>query len=484
MLFNSYEFIFIFLPASLLGYYLLQKLGKPQSARFCLLLFSFVFYSWWNISYFPLLLGSILFNFSVGWLLNGKTKGDQYRRKILVTAGVAGNLGLLGFYKYSDFFIANVNQLVNTDFPSLNLLLPLAISFFTFQQIAYVVDTYRGEAEAYGFIDYALFVSFFPQLIAGPIVHHGEMIKQFLSPENWKMRYSHLAPGIYIFFMGLFKKVVIADTLSRWAVWGFDNSLQLTLLEAWITSLAYTLQLYFDFSGYTDMATGAALMFNIKLPVNFNSPYKATDIQDFWRRWHMTLSRFLRNYIYIPLGGNRQGVSKTCLNLMITFLLGGLWHGAGWTFIFWGFLHGLALVIQRLWQQTGLTINRGVAWLLTFNFVNLAWVFFRAKTWTDAEKVLQGMLGANGLVFPAGLANYAGSFNEAGITFGNLNIPDGYKAAIFLALGLLLCFLAPNSNQFKDRFKPDIKNMIFTAGIAIAAIICLLQVSEFLYFNF
>lgn len=484
MLFNSYEFIFLFLPLSLLSYYLLQKLNQPKTARLCLLLFSFIFYSWWNPAYLPLLLGSIVFNYMIGSMLGSKRISATYQRKVLMIFGVAANLVLLGFYKYSDFFIANLNHFINTNIPMFNLLLPLAISFFTFQQIAYIVDAYKNEADTYDFIDYALFVGFFPQLIAGPIVHHGEMIRQFRSKNNWRIKYSNLAPGIYLFFIGLFKKVIIADTLSYWAIWGFDTSVQLSFLEAWLTSLAYTLQLYFDFSGYTDMATGAALMFNIKLPVNFHSPYKSADIQEFWRRWHITLGRFLRNYIYIPLGGNRRGSSRTSFNLLLTFLLGGLWHGAGWTFVFWGFLHGTALVVQRWWRRMGLKINYLLGWFLTFNFVNLAWVFFRAKTWADAEKVLYGMLGLNGLVLPPRLAEIAGSLNKLGITFSSLSIPDGYKAVVVIALGLLISLFAPNSIQLKEGFKPNVKNMIFTAGMAVTAIVCLLQVSEFLYFNF
>jgi len=453
-------------------------------ARVCLLFFSFIFYGWWNPAYLPLLLGSILFNYIIGSLLRSQRISAHYQRKMLMVLGVTANLLLLGFYKYTDFLIANLNYVMKTHIPGLNLLLPLAISFFTFQQIAYIVDAYKHEAENYSFVDYALFVAFFPQLIAGPIVHHGEMIKQFKSQANWRIDYRRLAPGIYLFFIGLFKKVIIADNLSCWAVWGFDQALQLSFIEAWLTCLAYTLQLYFDFSGYTDMATGAALMFNIRLPVNFNSPYKAADIQDFWRRWHITLGRFLRNYIYIPLGGNRRGLSRTSLNLLVTFLLGGLWHGAAWTFVFWGFLHGAALVVQRWWRHAGLRMNYFLSWFLTFNFVNLAWVFFRAKSWADAEKVICGMLGLNGVVLPARWANMSGGLSQLGVTFSSLSVPNGYQAAAFIGAGLLISFWLPNSIQLKETFKPNVRNMLFTVGLALSAILCLLQVSEFLYFNF
>ena len=276
----------------------------------------------------------MLFNYTIGSGL-AKNSNNRYRKEVL-TIGIVANLLLLGYFKYSDFFITNINSVLNTDMSLLHLALPLAISFFTFQQISYLVDSYRKETHEYDFLNYALFVTFFPQLIAGPIVHHKEMMPQFANVRNKVKNYRNIAIGLFIFSIGLFKKVVIADTFALWATAGFDNAEVLTLLEAWATSLSYTFQLYFDFSGYTDMAIGIALLFNIKLPINFNSPYKALDIQDFWRRWHMTLSRFLKDYIYIPLGGSRKGNYRTYTNLMGTFIIGGLWHGAGWTFVFWG----------------------------------------------------------------------------------------------------------------------------------------------------
>ena len=299
----------------------------------------------------------------------------------------------MGYFKYTDFFIENINLLADGNVPTLDLALPLAISFFTFQQISYLVDSYRQETKEYDFLNYALFVTFFPQLIAGPIVHHKEMMPQFSKTRNKVKNYKNITIGLFIFSIGLFKKVVIADTFSVWATAGFDTATALNLFEAWATSLSYTFQLYFDFSGYADMAIGAALLFNIKLPINFNSPYKATDIQGFWRRWHITLSRFLKDYVYIPLGGNRKGDFRTYNNLLATFIIGGIWHGAGWTFVFWGFLHGIALVIHRAWSKLGFKLWTWLAWLITFNFINISWVFFRAKEWGDAVKVLGGMIG-------------------------------------------------------------------------------------------
>lgn len=366
---------------------------------------SLLFYSWWNIIYLPLILLSMVFNYVIGTSLTKDEEHKKVSKKQLLTIGIIGNVGLLGYFKYADFIISNVNFVVGSDIPLLRLALPLAISFFTFQQIAYLVDSYRGETKEYDFLNYGVFVTFFPQLIAGPIVHHKEMMPQFANVRNKVINYKNIALGLFIFSLGLFKKVVIADTFAVWATNGFDKAEVLTFFEAWATSLSYTFQLYFDFSGYTDMAIGAALLFNIKLPINFNSPYKATNIQDFWRRWHITLSRFLRDYIYIPLGGNRKGNFRTYNNLMATFVIGGLWHGAGWAFVLWGFLHGFALVVHRIWNSLGFRLNTVVGWIITFNFVNMAWVFFRAKEWDDAIKVLKGMFGFTDIVISKQFAN-------------------------------------------------------------------------------
>lgn len=344
MLFNSIQFIFIFLPITFFVYFYLNKKRLIQASKGFLVFSSLFFYSWWNVAYLPIILSSIFFNYIVGNSLNrGKYK---FSKKSILIFGIVANIVLLGYFKYTDFLIDNLNYWVIADgIPNINLALPLAISFFTFQQIAYLVDSYRQETQEYDLLNYVLFVTFFPQLIAGPIVHHKEMMPQFVNTRNKVKNYKNIAMGLFIFSIGLFKKVVIADKFAVWATTGFDIVPTLNLVEAWITSLSYTLQLYFDFSGYADMAIGIALLFNIRLPINFNSPYKALNIQDFWRRWHITLSRFMRDYIYIPLGGSRLGEFRIYANLMATFVIGGLWHGAGWTFVFWGFLHGLALVI-------------------------------------------------------------------------------------------------------------------------------------------
>lgn len=397
MLFNSYEFIFIFLPITFFLYFYLNNKRLTQASKGFLVFSSLFFYSWWNILYLPLILASMLFNYIIGGILanNKKNTNKEFTRKGVLTFGILANIGLLAYFKYADFFLENINLLTSNNLDLLNLALPLAISFYTFQQIAYLVDSYRKETTEYDFLNYAVFVTFFPQLIAGPIVHHSEMMPQFAKTKNKVINYKNIALGLFIFSIGLFKKVVIADTFAVWATAGFDIATSLNLFEAWVTSLSYTFQLYFDFSGYTDMAIGIALLFNIKLPINFNSPYKATSIQDFWRRWHITLSRFLKDYIYIPLGGNKKSKTRTYTNLMATFIIGGLWHGAAWTFVLWGFLHGFALVIHRLWSHLGFKLWTWLSWLITFNFINISWVFFRANEWKDAVKVLKGMLNLN-----------------------------------------------------------------------------------------
>jgi len=447
---------------------------------------SLFFYSWWNISYLPIILSSLLFNYVIGNTLNENFKIIKVSKKLLLTFGIVINIALLGYFKYTDFLIENVNLVLDTSVPLLHLALPLAISFFTFQQIAYLVDSYRGETAEYDFLNYALFVTFFPQLIAGPIVHHSEMMPQFASRWNLVKNYKNIALGLFIFSIGLFKKVVIADSFAVWATSGFDKAVTLDLLEAWATSLSYTFQLYFDFSGYTDMAIGVALLFNIKLPINFNSPYKALDIQDFWRRWHITLSRFLKDYIYIPLGGNRKGSLRTYTNLLSTFIIGGIWHGAGWTFVFWGFLHGMALVIHRFWKSLGLTMPKIVAWFITFNFINIAWVFFRAKEWNDAVKVLGSMFSLDNIVLPGFLVNKLSFLQQYGIHFGHsfshLNV--GVYIVPWLLFGFIIVVYFKNSIQLLREFKVNTYHALFIVFCLFISFFHIQRYSEFIYFNF
>ncbi|MCT7531782.1 MBOAT family O-acyltransferase, partial [Aliarcobacter cryaerophilus] len=399
MLFNSYEFIFMFLPIMFVVYFYLMSKRVVLGAKIWLVAGSLFFYSYWNITYLPLILISMFTNYGVGLTLVNQDR-VKISSKTVLAFGIFFNLALLGYFKYTDFFLENFNGIFGSNIPLPHIILPLGISFFTFTQIAFLVDAYKKEAKEYNIFNYMLFVTYFPHLLAGPILHHKEMMPQFASVKNYAKNYKNIALGLFIFSIGLFKKVVIADTFAVWANAGFDTATTLNLIEAWATSLSYTFQLYFDFSGYTDMAIGVSLMFNIKLPINFNSPYKALSIQDFWRRWHITLSRFLRDYLYIPLGGNRKGEIRTYTNLITTFLLGGFWHGAGWTFIVWGALHGIALAIHRMWQSFGFKLNKILAWFITFNFINITWIFFRAKDFESAMKVLGGMFSLDSVVLP------------------------------------------------------------------------------------
>lgn len=484
MLFNSYEFIFLFLPITFFVYFYLNQKRLIVESKLFLVFASLFFYSWWNIIYLPLILISMVFNYTLGKKLSKRARVGLLGKKLLLVIGLFFNLSLLGYFKYADFFIHNINRVAQTHFSLLHLALPLAISFYTFQQIAYLVDSYRDETHEYDFLNYALFVTFFPQLIAGPIVHHSEMMPQFAQVKNKVKNYHNIALGLFVFFMGLFKKVAIADSFAIYASKGFDVAQQLNMLEAWATSLSYTFQLYFDFSGYTDMAIGAALLFNIKLPINFNSPYKATTIQEFWHRWHITLSRFLREYIYIPLGGNRRGELRTLTNLFTTFLLGGIWHGAGWTFVLWGGVHGVAIVVHRVWQKIGFKIPTPLAWFITFNFVNVAWVLFRAREWADAFKVLKGMfMGA--LVLPVSLATHLEFLKGSGIKFDGWSRIFGYDTylGLWIIAGFIIVLGCKNSMELRERFKANLFYMALTLFFSLSIFI-LYRKSEFIYFNF
>jgi len=488
MLFNSYEFIFVFLPITFFIYFYLNHKRLTEASKGFLVCSSLFFYSWWNVAYLPIILSSMVFNYIIGRSFNKtcKDKGKGFSKKSILIFGIVFNLSLLGYFKYTDFLIENFNLSFSSDAELLHLALPLAISFFTFQQIAYLVDSYRQETKEYDFLNYALFVTFFPQLIAGPIVHHKEMMPQFANTRNKVKNYRNIAMGLFIFSIGLFKKVVIADTFAVWATNGFDVATTLSFFAAWATSLSYTFQLYFDFSGYTDMAIGLALLFNIRLPVNFNSPYKATNIQDFWRRWHMTLSRFMRDYVYIPLGGNRKGGFRAYNNLMATFVLGGLWHGAAWTFVFWGFLHGLALIVQKFWSKLGFKLWTWLAWLITFNFVNITWVFFRAKEWDDAVKILGSMFSLSNISLPGFLEKNFLFLSQYGVNFNRWlgQTPEGRLTFIWIIAGFALIIFSKNSIQKLHTFQPGIINIAFTSFILAIGLLSITKKSEFLYFNF
>lgn len=470
MLFNSYEFILLYLPFTLLVYYKLAKYWGSNYAKSFLIFMSLVFYSYWDINNLPILLTSIIVNYIFGHMLT------QKKNKVTLACGIAFNLAFLGYFKYTDFVIQNVNVLLNTSIPLQNIILPLGISFFTFTQTAYLVDVYRGETKEYSKSDYLLFVTIFPHLIAGPILYHKDMIPQFSVAENYKVNYKNITYGIIWFVIGLFKKVIIADELAITANQAFSNIDKLTMYDAWIGSLAYTLQLYFDFSAYSEMAIGLGLMFNYNLPLNFNLPYRSCSIIEFWRRWHMTLSAFLKNYLYIPLGGNRTG--HHLRNIMITMFLGGLWHGAGWTFIVWGCLHGIFICINHVWRKTKIIMPKALCWFLTFNAVNLAWVFFRADDILGAFRIISTMFDISNFYLPHSnsMAKYIADF---GLEKTVLNLKDSY--------GLILPFLMLSIIRINKSIV-ERSNVVITATIcAIVFVYSILnfnKISEFLYFQF
>ncbi len=511
MLFNSYVFILLFLPFTVIAYSCLKRAGKYTQSIVLLTLASLFFYGWWNPAYLMLLLASIAGNYTLGTYLCRQGVRPRSKRLLLV-AGVTANLAVLCYYKYLGFFVGVVSTLGDSSWRVDDIVLPLAISFFTFQQIAYLVDAYRGETRHYGFLDYCLFVTFFPQLIAGPIVHHKDMMPQFVQQKHALPHMENIAIGLGIFSIGLFKKVVIADNVGAISSPLFamaDAGSELTLLEAWLAAIGYTLQLYFDFSGYADMAVGAARMFGIRLPINFNSPYKSRSIIEFWRRWHISLSNFLRDYLYFALGGNRKGTVRRFSNLFITMLLGGLWHGAGWTFVAWGGLHGCYLIVNHAaraalknWQGRN---SRGFGFaslLLTLLCVMVGWVFFRAETLAGALSILRGMMGLNGVALPPKYLGRWGDFSlwlqDAGVNFYDMQHFSSLQDVWRLTLLLLLTLSLPNTYQLFAGYKPVIGAVQLSrwqlilnkkSGIVFGLLMlyCLLsmnKVSEFLYFQF
>jgi len=523
MLFNSYEFIFMFLPATWLVYALLRRQAWPRLGMAWLILASLFFYGWWNPVYVPLLLGSIAFNYAVGAWLVAQDPQAIGRRKTILALGIAGDLGLLGYFKYTGFLIDTANLAFGTHFAIAGIVLPLAISFHTFQQIAWLVDAYRERKLDGDPFRYLLFVTFFPQLIAGPIVHHREFMPQVAGEGTALRTAENLSLGLTIFAIGLFKKAVIADSLAVYATPVFDlaaRGTSLNVFEAWSGALAYTLQLYFDFSGYSDMAIGLAWMFGLRLPINFDSPYKAASIVDFWRRWHMTLSRFLRDYLYVPLGGSRQGGARRYANLMTVMLLGGLWHGAGWTYVLWGGLHGFYLVVNHGWRalrralglaEVGRWWSMALARLVTFLAVVVAWVFFRAPDLDGALAMLRAMAGLDGLSLPSSLAGVLGGWaGTFGLRFdgmmptllGRNYYPDMW-GFVWIPGMLAVAWLAPNTQEIMGRFGPALlpaavrarvdgwrlwtpspRWALVAGGVMAAAILAIQRDSEFLYFQF
>ncbi|WP_346217456.1 MBOAT family O-acyltransferase [Helicobacter cholecystus] len=419
--------------------------------------------------------------------------GGGAKRTLIV--GIIFNLLLLGGFKYTDFILSNLNSL-GTSFPLPHILLPLALSFITFQQIAFLIDTYKSEKnKPIDWLDYSLFITFFPQLIAGPIVHHKEMMPQFaslLKKGKELIDWERFARGLFIFSIGLFKKVVIADGFSVWADNGFayvQKGGVLNFFESWATSLSYTLQLYFDFSGYCDMAIGIALFFGITLPLNFNSPYKAGNIKEFWKRWHMTLGRFLTQYLYIPLGGNRRGLFRELSNIFIVFTLSGIWHGAGWGFIIWGILHAIAMVLHRIYsfilkkvfgiEEIRSKIYTAICWIITFNFINLSWVFFRSENVSGAMNLLKGMAGGGGVMLPEKLQSlYIKHFLLSGNQFF-VGVTHLINFSLFITLSIAMIKFQNNKHSIHSLFYSYFMGCIFMLSLCFLS-----KIQIFIYFNF
>lgn len=493
MLFTTAEFALLYLPATLAIFFAIGNFSAMGAASW-LFFASLFFYGYWAPEFTLLLLGSILWNFTIGHRI-----GDAVRKNYATTAkrwlilGITVNLGLLGYFKYANFFVANLNALSGLEWHLGHIVLPIGISFFTFTQIAFLADVYQKGTREYKLVHYGLFVTYFPHLIAGPVLHHAQMMPQFRDTTTYRINPVNIATGLSIFAIGLFKKIVLADGISPYADAVFNAAEIGTspdLLEAWMGSLAYTFQLYFDFSGYSDMAVGLSWLFNVKLPYNFNSPYRAVNISEFWRRWHMTLSAFLRDYLYIPLGGNRNGKTRRYLNLAATMVLGGLWHGANWTFVFWGALHGLYLVLNhgfqallqdRLGSIRQCALFRLTSGCLTFLCVVFAWIFFRANDFPAALRIIGGLATSpstgdiHPILFNAGL--------------------DVIRGLLWLTVLGTIAFALPNSNRIGESLRQWVltrpaTTALLTGLASMLGIFLVLvnstrdSVSAFIYFNF
>lgn len=508
LLFHSVPFLFGFLPLCLIVFKLLQRAGQATVSEWWLIVCSVFFYAQFVPIHALLFLISIIVNFSVGRVL-----ADRPSKKILA-CGVAFNLSILAVFKYTGFVIANVNALFDASIPDPGIVLPLALSFFSFQKIAYIVDVYRGGAPRYTFTDFLLFVLFFPQLIAGPIVHHADVMPQIKALRTRSAVTDTWLPiGIMAFCLGLFKKLGVADSVAVYADLAFDAAKahhSVDLIEAWLSVIAYTCQIYFDFSGYSDMAVGLGYMFGVRLPANFLSPYKATSVIDFWRRWHITLSAFLKDYLYFPLGGNRMGELRRTANLWIVMVLGGLWHGASWTFVAWGGLHALYLSVNHVWRRAVPTafgsgpFGRAAGWGLTLLSVMIAWVFFRAADFGSAWSILKSMAGFNGIVLPQNAAHLSatmpGIIHVLHVSFGGVGyllVGSGSLAGlVWIPVAVFVALCCPNVPQWLEllpirgkvwrqfAFQPGWQWAVIGFSLAAGSLLWQANTARFLYFQF
>ncbi|MSR76793.1 MAG: MBOAT family protein [Candidatus Omnitrophica bacterium] len=458
MLFNSLEFIYGFLPLTLIAFYLATHYRLPKLAKTFLLLASLFFYAYWKLTYFLLMMVSIIVNYVFAVTL------EKYRSKNVLKLSLCWNLGLLGYFKYFNFFIENLNPLFSTALTTVRLAIPLGISFYTFQQITYLVDVYQGKIKRFQLGDYALCVTFFPHLIAGPILHYGQIMPQFSRLRTYRANYRHLFLGIFFFVIGLFQKLVIADFLSPIADRAFMNAHLLNVLEAWGGLFAYSFQLYFDFAGYSNMAIGLGWLFNIQIIQNFNSPYQAVSFIDFWKRWHMSLSQFLKDYVYIPLGGNRLGVSRKYFNILLTMLIGGFWHGAGWTFLLWGFYHGVLLVLNHWADDLKIKFSLIGGRVITFIMICYGWVWFRASHFSEAVEMSKALLGFHGF----GKETY---------------FLWKHEVAVLAILGAAALFM-PNAQKWSQRLSPTRTWCFLLVIVFLMDLLYLNRESSFLYFQF
>lgn len=485
MLFNSYLFIILFLPITIFGYYLLgtHKINGDKYSKIWLVLASLIFYGHWNISFLPIIIGSICFNFII--VENILQASNKLHKKVFFQIGLFFNLGLLGYFKYKNFFFENINWISGTDIHFEHIVLPLGISFFTLQQIAYLVDVYEGIATKVNFLKYTLFVSFFPQLIAGPIVHYKEVMPQFEGSTQKKFSPNNFSLGIFVFVIGLSKKVLLADTFSGWANLGFNETSEFHFFHAWATSLSYTFQLYFDFSGYSDMAIGLGYMFNIKLPKNFNSPFLARNIIDFWTKWHITLSQFITTYIFTPILRSfpKFNFTNSMISIFITMSIAGLWHGAAWTFVLYGAIHGAVIIINHIMKKRKIKLPKWVAIFLTFHFINMVFTIFRAESIAKAFAIFKGMFGLTYLQLPKGLFSTEFITRLGASIGGHMNNDENFNFMLIL-ISLFIIFKCKNSMQLMEEFIPRKRLSIYISLLFVLSLMGLNRVSDFIYFNF
>lgn len=482
MLFNSFYFIFVFLPIILIGYFSLSKFQNKKNLKLFLILASLFFYGFWKLEYLFLILSSVLINFFISLkIIKEKKKNFYFLTAILI------NIFILFSFKYIDFFILNINYIFKTEINYLNITLPLAISFFSLQQIAYIVDTKQGINNNKSFVDYIYFVTFFPQLIAGPIVLFKEIRDQINKNQNFKFIYKNFNLGLFIFIIGISKKVLIADKIGVHVDIGYTNYLDINLIESWILTYSYLFQLYFDISGYADMAIGLALLFNIKLPINFNSPLKQRNLIMFWQNWHITLTRFITAYIYTPILISLKSFSfKSAMFVtLITMTIAGLWHGASWCFVMFGFLHGIGLVINHIFIKSKIKFNWLISWFITFNYINLTLIFFRSETLQQSFYVIKTMLGLNKIILPGSMENKF-SFFDGNIEFGTYlyNLGTDNKYFYYLILSIIIIFFLKNTTQLQKNFKNQLSYLIVTPILFFLSIINMTESYRFIYFQF